>query len=723
MVYFAHSREGFSEDHWQSLQEHLRNTGLLAAEFSAKFGADSFGKTVGLLHDIGKYSEQFQQRLRGSPARVDHSTAGAHEAVKFYGKAYGTILAYVIAGHHAGLPDYGTFADEDSLCKRLEKALVTEIDHYRAEIDLPEVHRLMLKPLSNNPGFSVQFFIRALYSCLVDADFRDTEAFFDSKRSSARGTQVSLKELSQKLDCYLRELTQNASQTLVNTKRKQILDCCKEKAQLDPGLFTLTVPTGGGKTLSSLAFALQHAVNHGMDRVIYIIPYTSIIEQNANVFRRILGAENVLEHHSNFSYPESDGEDLTLEQYRLRLATENWDAPIVVSTNVQFFESLFGYRSSQCRKIHNIANSVIILDEAQMLPKSFLKPSLLALSELVQNYHSSVVLCTATQPAIKAFLPDEIASIELAPDPTVLYEDFRRVQVKKLGRLEDEALADQIKEHDQVLCVVNTRKHAAQLFELLGDSGAFHLSALMYPAHRSRILQDIHKALKANEPCRVISTQLIEAGVDVDFPVVYRALSGIDSIAQAAGRCNREGRLEFGDVYIFQPDKHGQPEGWFKETAAIAEMVMRKYDDPLSLEAVDEYFDQLFDFEGQRLDKHELLEMFEERRKELAFPFREVAEKFKVIDQNTITVIIPREQECLDLLEEVKWRGASLKASRSLQRYAVQVYPHEFHGLLQSRSIENVAGQYLVLRDSALYSEERGLVLGASFKNSDILMA
>lgn len=723
-MYYGHSLEGKPENYWQPLKEHLENTSQLSAKFADKFGAYSLGRIAGLLHDIGKYSDEFQQRLRGSPIRVDHSTAGALEAIQLYGKALGTLLAYVIAGHHAGLPDFGTPADHDSLCYRLERPPSTKWDHYKGEISpLPAVQALPIKSLSHNPGFSLQLFIRFLFSCLVDADFLDTEAFYDSQKSSTRVRAGDLSILYQRIHSYLDSLSQKAPETPVNRRRQQILEHVQNQAALNRGIFTLTVPTGGGKTLTSLSFAVKHAINHGMDRVIYIIPYTSIIEQNANVFRRIVGAENVLEHHSNYTFPDLDDETWSPAEYRLQLAAENWDAPIVVSTNVQFFESLFAAKSSRCRKLHNIANSVVILDEAQMLPTQYLKPCLLALTELVRNYNCSIVLCTATQPALSNLLPEGSSTLELAPDPPQLYQAFKRVQITNLGFQTDDELAARIRSHDQVLCIVNTRRHAGMLFELLKDEpDVYHLSALMYPAHRSQKLAIIREALASGKSCRVVSTQLIEAGVDVDFPVVYRAIAGIDSIAQAAGRCNREGRLSSGQVYLFDPEPHGKPSGWLKETAAIAEMVLRKHADPLSLEAVEEYFSQLFDFEGHRLDKHEIITKFEERRNELAFPFREVATTFQIIEQEMVSLIIPRDDECLKVLADVRWRGPSQKASRALQRYTVQVYPYQLHQLSQIKAVERVAGNYIVLRDLSLYNEERGLVMDDSVSLTDILI-
>ena len=714
VAYYAHSKENKSEKDWQLLSAHLKNTAELAKQFAHKFWAGPFGYVLGLLHDLGKYSEEFQKRLRGCMIRVDHSTAGAQKAVKLFGTAVGRLLAYPIAGHHAGLPDFGSIADTDSLCRRLTKdvpALAAEFEEVLD--DIPSGLPLPIRPLTNSPGFSLQFFIRQLYSCLVDADFLDTESFLDAEKTRIRETQYrNLPELLTALNSHMEDITNKAPLTEVNRLRAYVLDACRRRAEDPPGLFTLTLPTGGGKTLSSLAFALKHAVLHNMDRVIYIIPFTSIIEQNADVFRRAVGEGCVLEHHSNYQFPiaheEEAGED---EYYRLLLSTENWDAPIVVTTNVQFFESLFGSRSSRCRKLHNITNSVVILDEAQMLPTHYLRPCMLSLVELVRNYHTTIVLCTATQPALTGLIPDEMSVTEIIPDPGELYEALRRVEVQKMGSVSDEELAREILEYHQALCIVNTRTQAQKLYEKIRGPGAFHLSARMYPAHRAAKLDEIKAALKDGKECRVISTQLIEAGVDVDFPVVFRSISGIDSIAQAAGRCNREGELDKGDVYVFGPEKHGLPRGWFSRTAAIADMVIRDHEDPLCLEAVNQYFTLLFDFERERLDKKGIIKAFEDGANQLAFPFSTVAGEFQLIESDMISIIISRDEECEALLEEAKWRGPSRQLSRAFQRYTISIYRNEYAELIQRGALESVGEQYLVLRDPKFYDEETGFTI------------
>lgn len=717
MAYYAHSDKEKDKSGWHLLKNHLHDTGDTAAVFAKGFGGEKLAYAAGLLHDVGKYAPEFQKRLEGHGIKVDHSTPGAAEAVNRYGPV-GRLLAYIIAGHHCGLPDWGSRADESSLEARLNKQL-KDYSEFIKEIALPSARDVALpaiRPVAG-AGFSVQFLIRFVYSCLVDADFLDTEKALSSEKAAARCRQYPLRKLSETLDSFLDDVCAEAPDTTVNRKRAEILANCREKAQRGPGLFTLTVPTGGGKTLSSLSFALRHALRYGKERVIYVIPYTSIIEQNAAVFRKVLGEENVLEHHSNFSYPregqaESEAEYAGEIGQILQLAAENWDMPVIATTNVQFFESLFAARSSRCRKLHNVANSVIILDEAQMLPTGFLEPCLNAVVELVTNYNVTVVLCTATQPAIKKLLPEGIKPIEIMDDPRGLYEAFKRIQVLSIGTVSDDELAEKLDGHDQVLCIVSSKKHARLLYEKIHGEGTFHLSTRMCPAHRTEILKTIKGRLKEGKKCRVVSTQLIEAGVDIDFPVVYRSMAGIDSIAQSAGRCNREGLRQEGQVFVFWPDEHGMPKGWLMRTATLGGMVFDRREDPLGLEGVEEYFTSLYDVDAAQLDKEGILAEIREQEGQLRFPFRTIAEKFKLIDDNTNTVVIPWDDLCSNALIEA---GHSLfpgSYARKLQRYGVEVYEKEFNELFRYGALEVVAGKFHVLKKEMFdchYSEETGL--------------
>lgn len=711
--FYAHSLEGRPVEEWQPLEEHLRNVAELARSFAEEFGAGDWGYLAGIWHDLGKYSQDFQRYLtltcdadahiEAKPGRIDHSTAGAQHA---FGKSTneGKLLAYAIAGHHAGLLN-GKDNEGSCLAARLKKVIPSWNACPDWLLRLPVLKGLPFLLDKNRFCFQLSFFARMVYSCLVDADFLDTERFMDEEKYRWRQGYPSLEILNAELRAHLEQLTAKASPTPINGHRAHILKQCIDAADWKPGLFSLTVPTGGGKTLSSLAFAMKHALRFGKKRIIYVIPYTSIIEQNAAVFRDILGEDAVLEHHSNFDPEEED--------HRSRLAAENWDAPLIVTTNVQFFESLFAYRSSRCRKLHRIAESVVILDEAQMLPVPLLKPSLEILRELSLNYRTTIVLCTATQPALSTSetFKDGLESVrEIIPGPAALYEAFKRVETVKLPPLSDEELANKLNRYRQVLCVVNTRKHARLLYERLPDrEGCLHLSALMCPAHRTEILDRIRAALAKGDPCRVISTQLVEAGVDIDFPVVFRSIAGLDSIAQAAGRCNREGKMgQSGQVFIFTPEG-GLPPGHLRQTAETAEAVLRHHEDPLSLGATHDYFRELYWLRGAALDQHQILADLSEGAKAGDFPFRVVATKFKIIEEGMEPIIIPWNSEAERIVDELRYSAFPAAAARKAQRFTIQVYPQVLYELLNAGSVERLHEQYNVLINRDLYREDLGL--------------
>lgn len=527
-MYLAHiSKDKVRE---QSIKDHLRGTAELAGQFSDVFGCKEWGYGCGMVHDIGKYSDKFQLRLKGG-SRTDHATAGARELYK----RKNILASYCVAGHHSGLPDGGSDGDsagEPTLKGRMKK----ELEDYGAfldEVEIPEFTNPPLKPFGKF-GFSASFFIRMVFSCLVDADFLDTEGFM-AVEPVPRGGSESMEVLNQRLNKHIAKWIDVKDRGTVNGRRTEILKACMEKGSERRRMFQLTVPTGGGKTVSSLAFALNHARTHGLSRIIYVIPYTSIIEQNASVLKKILGNGTVLEDHCNAVVEQE--EELRPSQ----LAAENWDRPVVITTNVQFFESLFSNKTSKCRKLHNIANSIIIFDEAQMLPVNYLKPCIRAITELVGNYRCSAVMCTATQPSLTGFFPESMAPIEICPDREGQYEFFKRTEIQYGGNWSEEELLDKLKNEQQALCILNNRLRAQRLYEALKGEGTYHLSTLMYPKHRKKLMKEIKMRLKNGEACRLVATSLVEAGVDFDFQTVYRELAGLDSVIQAAGRCNREG--------------------------------------------------------------------------------------------------------------------------------------------------------------------------------------
>ncbi|MEW6504884.1 MAG: CRISPR-associated helicase Cas3' [Chloroflexota bacterium] len=736
--FFAHRREGEDKEYWQPLIDHLRNTAEMARQFGADAHVGELAYIAGLIHDLGKYSVEFQKRLDGRGPRVDHSTAGAKELREWLKgspqEAMATLLAYPIMGHHAGLPDYGSETDLEggTVCARLKNSL-PNYSEYKSELDLSELsfpQRFHIKPLrlpilpqkppKNYFGFSLSFLVRMIYSALVDADFQETETYM--KGPKPRGGHDTISTLREKMDVYLKQFENPASD--INRKRNEILHACITKGQSEaPGFFSLTVPTGGGKTLASMAFALHHAAAHGMKRVIYVIPFTTIIEQNAKVFKNIFGEMAVLEHHSNFDWEgknKDNPDDRTNSVLaKLRLAAENWDIPIVVTTNVQFFESLFANRSRSCRKLHNIAKSVIIFDEAQMLPREYMRPAMAAVWELVINYGASAVFCTATQPGLERFLPKETEVKELAPNPPELFDFYKRVEVKHLGTLTDEELLARLNAHDQVLCIVNTRRHASGLFGGLHGEGNYHLSTLMCPAHRREKLAEIEKRLKSGQTCRVVSTTVMEAGIDLDFPVGYRALAGLDSINQAAGRVNREMKHGASEMFVFEPKSTliKQTPTFLKQTAEVTRMVLRDHAAaPISIPAIQAFFEQLYSLQDpQAFDAKKIMDCFDSA--EGRFKFETAARAFQIIEEPTATVIIPYTPEAERLIEELKFTDYPFSTLRKLQPYTVSIYESEFDKLSSKGVIITIDDTYHFLNPDVMqeyYDPQRGLLVPES---------
>ena len=744
LIYYAHSAQDklgnlLPYEHWQTLQSHSVNVGEMAAEFARVFGAQEIACQTGKLHDLGKYSEAFNHRLHGGPS-VDHATAGAKIAVERWGNVIGKLMAFCIAGHHAGLANgNGEGDNRRTLKQRLALQFGADIpaldNLWQQEIKFPQnLSTPPLKADAHHPFFSYAFFTRMLYSCLVDADYLDTEAFYLKLENKAaeRGGYPDLNALQHNFNQFINTFRQRIAQApeqteaekrnaALNRLRSEILDHAVEQAAQPQGLFTLTVPTGGGKTFTSMAFALEHAKRHGMRRVIYVIPFTSIIEQNAAEFRKAfgeLGEQAVLEHHSTFDDGKLQG-DATKD--KLRLASENWDAPIVVTTAVQFFESLFADRSSRCRKLHNIAGSVIILDEAQMLPLNLLLPIMQAIKELAQNYRCSIVMCTATQPAVQAengFYRGFENVREIAPKPTALFDKLRRTTVQHIGTQTDADLLAKLAEHPQMLVIVNNRRHARSLYDQAKHfDGTFHLTTLMCAKHRSQKLDEIRGRLKKGKPCRVIATSLIEAGVDVDFPLVMRAEAGLDSVAQAAGRCNREGKRpsENSFVWIFAPEEQWKAPPELAVQAAVMRLTADSFsDDLLSTQAVAAYFAELYQLKGSELDNKKILKMHSNAGQSLDFPFQTIADKFRMIESHMQPLIIPFDGEAENLISSLHHADHIGGLLRKLQPYIVQIPEKALAALYKAGRIEpinekNFGKQFYTLIGLDLYDDVAGL--------------
>ena len=755
----AHVRP--TSDGWQThlLDEHLRAVAMLADAFARCFGASDWARLAGLWHDLGKYAPDFQDYIRdasgyereqahieegrgadGKPRqRVDHSAAGAIHAVDRLGTA-GIVIANLIAAHHAGLYDATDLERRLQSRDRLDLALSTTISS--DVLDTGSTLALAVPSGASTPG-AYALWLRMLFSCLVDADFLDTEHFMDEgAKAGHRADFPALPMLKAALDRHLTVLAQQSEPTAVNRVRAQVLADCRRAATERAGLFSLTVPTGGGKTLSSLAFALDHAAVHAKRRVIYVIPYTSIIEQTAAVFRSVLG-DAVVEHHSN---ADATGDEGTSKS---RLASENWDAPVIVTTNVQFFESLFAARTSRCRKLHNIVDSVVVLDEAQLLPPAFMQPILDVLNLLARHYGVTVLLCTATQPALgtKRYFDgrgmrglDDVR--EIVPDPAALYAALKRVEVALPEDFHTRHswidVAQELAGHDDVLAIVNRRTDARELHGRL-PHGTLHLSGLMCAAHRTEVIATIKQRLESrhrgesDEPVRVVSTQLVEAGVDIDFPVVYRALAGLDSIAQAAGRCNREGRLcdtggqpQLGKVVVFVPETAAPPGLLRQGEQATISLLTGHVGDPLDHQLFDDYFTQLY--RGCDLDeKHIGDELDPHKYRPGMLNLRSAADKFKLIDNEESgyrSVYVPYRRDAADE-EFAKWmatlckdgvRGALLRKSlRKLQRYSVNLPGRQFDQLVRRGDLDEVIPGIFVLKSDAQYDERLGLLLDEPF--------
>jgi CRISPR-associated endonuclease/helicase Cas3 len=725
----------------------------MAGDFSRQFDATAatqrWAYRAGLWHDLGKYRVGFQRYLRQSDnpenAHIEgkvggrektHSAAGALWAIQQLNKPnqpYGNILAYLIAGHHAGLDDWDGGLNQrlqsDDSKLELKEAL---------EANPPAnvlAHNDLFAQIPGGPaGFSL--WVRLLFSCLVDADFLDTEAHFDADKPARRDGFPSLDQMRVALDTHMVAKAASAAPSDVNTLRADILRQCRDKAALAAGFFSLTVPTGGGKTLSSLTFALKHAQTHGKRRVIYAIPYTSIIEQTADVFRGVfksLGDDVLIEHHSQADAADRD------ETARSRLACENWDAPLVVTTNVQLFESLFAAKTSRCRKLHNIVGSIIVLDEAQQLPPEFLQPILDALNLLVKHYGVTVVLCTATQPALNSTdyfdKSKDLRGLdkvrEIIDHPDALFTALERVKVELPPDLNATTswvdIAGQIEKEDCVLAIVSTRKAARELQRLL-PKNTLHLSALMCGAHRKVVIDEIKTRLQAKRegrdvaPLRVVSTQLVEAGVDIDFPVVFRALAGLDSIAQAAGRCNREGRLPGkGRVVVFVPPEAAPAGHLRKAVQACTSTLHGQRADPLARALFATYFTQFYS--AVDLDAKKIVEKLTiNDRKTLSVQFRTAAEAFRLIDDADSATVVVRYAEHSDEIEKLLGllaaEGPARWLMRKLQRYTVSIHKRMADKMLAQGDLTlPMPGLYVLGNTDNMYSSVFGLVGDADLYN------
>jgi CRISPR-associated endonuclease/helicase Cas3 len=737
-TFWAHTENSAGQPHL--LSEHLRSVGELAARFASQMNLQlcETAQWAGLLHDLGKYREEFQAYLRGQ-RQSSHETHHAVYGAKLAAKHRKTTLTFAIAAHHAGLHDTEMLREllNDS---RYDFNCLPELEK-RFESEIGKLDLQFANPDFTSDKFRLELFTRMIFSALVDADFLDTEAHHRLRMRES----VAL-EPGRRLDQLLAEKNSKPSVGELNALRNRIFEQCLDAATQKPGFFSLTVPTGGGKTLSGMAFALKHAQHYGLRRVIVVIPYLSIIEQNAAQYRRIFDPADegiVVEHHSAVEPRRTDANEERprnpLEKSPLEYATENWDAPIIVTTSVQFIESLFASRTSRCRKLHNIARSVVIFDEVQTLPSHLLNPLLNVLRELQRTYGVSFVFSTATQPAFRqsASVIEGFAKGEITEITQATAETFRRLQRVRyrfsapVQTLRWSEIAAQMAEQRQALCVVNTRRHAFELWHELQRAlpkserdSLFHLSSWMCAQHRFDLLGNdrsadaatIRARLKSGAPCRVVSTQLIEAGVDVDFPLVYRALAPLDSIVQAAGRCNREGRMidaagrpALGEVIIFTPEENRLPPGVYQTATGITSTLLQQTTEQqlaTDHELFGRYFTQLFAYTDQDAKDIQTLRA--------GFNFRSVAREAKVISDDTRPVIVSY-RDGQKIVADIRDKGRENFGKddlRKLQRYIVNLRTYDFQQLQALGQIEELFSNWeIYVLSEASYDNSFGVIL------------
>ncbi len=715
-------RDKTGEWHIQANEEHTEGVARLAADFASEFGMAEWGRAIALLHDKGKESNAFQQHIKKDSgyditARVvgdyHHAFVGAEIAGKLYGKTAENMLVNQIYSHHTGLHDCGEMLD---LGKTIPEGVDTNVS--KCNLDKPPIAM---------EGSDFHHLSRMLFSCLVDADFLDTESFMDAELYRLRSLGESLQTLEARLDEYLAKLKEGAADTPVNRIRAQVQQCCLKSAQSPKGFYSLTVPTGGGKTLSSLLWAVKHALHNGQKRIIIAIPYTSIIVQTASILKSIFGDENVLEHHSNVDPEQIKDEKL---RRQMAMAAENWYAPIIVTTNVQLFESMFGNRPSVCRKLHNIVNSVIILDEVQTLPMNFLQPIVDSLKTYQKLFGVSVLFTTASQPVLSGVIQgchpkatfEGIGKVtEIIPSELNLHDKLRRVQldINNAPQNYDE-VAERLMRHPRVLCIVNTRRDAKEIFSRLPKEGiTLHLSRMMCPRHVSETIAYIKQALQdeKNGVIRVVATQLVEAGVDIDFPVVYRQETGLDSLLQAAGRCNREGRNGICTTHMFSLAKeHPLPHGMMT-FANQARISLDASSDWFAPDTMKEYFKQL-DCRIESFDEKDM-KSYLYKSKELYFST--AAKKFKLIDDAGVSLIVTW-KDSPTLIEEFKQCGPSYALMKKLGQYTVNVYEPDFKALLSMGVINEIKEGMYVMEYAQQYDEYLGLVTDNKLKDETIII-
>lgn len=715
--FYAHTKNGESEDKWQAIKSHAENVAQLVKKFSAQWCTEEYAENLGLLHDIGKYQDNFQRRLHGVNVQVEHSICGAVQWLKMQSPESG---AYCIAGHHSGLPDVGNetdSADETTLLGRLKRE-PQDFSAFGNELTLKDITAFPAKDAVclNGKDFKKEyaFWTRMMFSCLTDADFLDTETFCNGQ--AERGIYADFEACREQLQEYISNFKADTPVKLVrDTLRRQVMSHAAEKANV----YLLNMPTGSGKTLTGMQFALERAVLEHKKHIIYVIPYTSIIEQNAKIFKDIFGSDFVLEHHCNFDYESVKDKNI---REKLRRTAEDWDASFVVTTNVQFFESLYGNRSSELRKLHNIADSVIVFDEVHMFPNLYFQPCLEAIKILTGRYHCEAVFMTATMPDFHTWMREfgcgDVKTVDLIEDKSD-FPIFDRCRIENLGALSSEKLVSLAREGENALIVVNSRKAAKQIHELLPGK-KYHLSTYMTHDDRSATIEKVKDSLEKHEHFCLVSTSLIEAGVDLDFELVYRELAGLDNLLQTAGRCNREG-IKTGCktcAFEFEEDDLRPQNEEFRTRQAFCRNVFEKHPDATSPEAVLYYFNQLYTYKLDDMNSMDFKKAFSPAScgvDGFGFDFAAYAQKFRLIDDNTqpLVIVTNENRKIIKPLLDVLMRGG-IAPKRQLQKYSISLRPYEFEQLNKAGVICSAHGVNY-LDNERYYKNDTGIC----FENND----
>ena len=712
MEYIGHTSD---DGRKQLLLDHLNGTSKLCRENANEFWAD-IAEFVGQIHDIGKYTSGFQKRINGAEnIRVEHAICGAKEVAKAPPKSYVPMIEYCVAGHHSGLPDGGTKVDgeEDSTLHGRMKRKTGDYSAYENEVKLeyPKDNLRELFDVSNQREIieRYSFFTRYLFSCLTDADFIDTERFVtpNTDRGIDGDFQKAYEKVCKKLNSFKIETKLQESRSII---QEQVYKSVESNANV----YTLNMPTGSGKTLCSIRAALKTAIENKKKRIIYVIPYVSIIEQTAKVFEDIFGdVLPVLQHHSNYDFDDDKNEDENeITSEKLKRSCENWDAKLIVTTNIQFFESLYHYKGRRLRKLHNLADSVIIFDEIHMLPIDYIQPCLRAMGYVTKYLNSTAILMSATMPNYDKFMERYMSGVKIenAVKDTSLFNVFDKCRYEYIGKCELASLAEKAQEYDNALIIVNKRKTARELYDICSGN-KYHLSTYMTPLHRSEIIAKIKEDIKNGINTTVISTSLIEAGVDLDFKAVFREIAGIDNILQSGGRCNREGKMDMGDVFVFETD------GGNYQTKKKSDIIIRanitrnlfeEFENISTDKCIKEYYGRLLNYKEKKIEENTITAIMGNDLRIDGIPFRTYAESFNFIDNQVIGIVIPCDEN-RGLIKELK--DGKLSVKRNLQRYSASVNKDEFKELFQIGIIETLDCGVCILANTDYYKSDVGLAL------------